>query len=225
MHFDSAVPVARVLISRGEPERAWTLLFGELKRWIPVDGCQMIAPAALVVDPVISTIITPERREQIWTGAWQGESREIWTERMERWRASGLTADSPRRRWASSRLTEFHVCLSSIETSVIPRREGMKRSPAWLASRALGQHPAVGANPPSSAKPMESRGQSASTGTSVYSSCGPALSKPPVEGLGLRRIPASEPRLPRHMNRCYSGPRTCRVRTSSQRRPHSHTTG
>jgi hypothetical protein len=58
--FDQAVEVARVLARRGESPRAWAVIEERLARWFPVDPAQ-VAPVALLLDPWISPLLTPER--------------------------------------------------------------------------------------------------------------------------------------------------------------------
>lgn len=64
MHFDAAADVARALVRRGEPERAWEALESRLGRWYPVDVSQVL-PVVLLTDPWLAPLITRERAEQV----------------------------------------------------------------------------------------------------------------------------------------------------------------
>lgn len=64
MHFDQAADVARALVRRGDPERAWEVLESRLSRWYPVDAAQVL-PVALLTDPWLAPLMTKERAAQV----------------------------------------------------------------------------------------------------------------------------------------------------------------
>jgi hypothetical protein len=59
-----AVPVARALVRRERPAEAWAVLESKLPAWFPVDAAQ-VAPVELLVDPLLSGLMTSERCEQV----------------------------------------------------------------------------------------------------------------------------------------------------------------
>jgi hypothetical protein len=59
MHFNEAAEVARALVRRNEPERAWQILESRLSRWYPVDAAQVL-PDVLLTDPVLAHLVTRE---------------------------------------------------------------------------------------------------------------------------------------------------------------------
>jgi hypothetical protein len=58
--FDSALVVARWHAFRNRADAAWQVLSANLSRWFPVDAAQ-VAPVVLLVDPLLSPLLTPER--------------------------------------------------------------------------------------------------------------------------------------------------------------------
>lgn len=60
LHFDQAADVARALVRRRDPARAWEVLEGRLGRWYPVDAAQTL-PVVLLTDPWLAPLMTPER--------------------------------------------------------------------------------------------------------------------------------------------------------------------
>ncbi len=64
MSFDHALHVARVLIGRGERERAWATLWSKMSAWWPVDAAQ-VAPVVLVIDEQLRVLMTRERCEMV----------------------------------------------------------------------------------------------------------------------------------------------------------------
>lgn len=63
-HFDTCLPVARILIRRGDVDRAWSLLIDRLPTWNAIDGAQ-VAPTILLLDPILAPLMTAERAEQV----------------------------------------------------------------------------------------------------------------------------------------------------------------
>ncbi|HEX3958260.1 MAG TPA: SMI1/KNR4 family protein [Trebonia sp.] len=59
--FGRTSAVARELIQNGRPDDAWTVLQGALPSWQP-DSPLRVMPVILITDPVLRTIMTPERR-------------------------------------------------------------------------------------------------------------------------------------------------------------------
>ena len=64
MLFEDAARVAHVVAQRGDRERAWAILEGHLHRWYPVDHAQ-VAPVEVLVDPILATLVSTARAEQI----------------------------------------------------------------------------------------------------------------------------------------------------------------
>lgn len=64
LHFDAAADVARALIRKRQPERAWQVLESRLSRWYPVDAAQVL-PVVLLTDPLLSRLMTPERAQLV----------------------------------------------------------------------------------------------------------------------------------------------------------------
>ena len=64
LHFNEAAEVARALVRRGEPERAWQILESRLGRWYPVDAAQVL-PVVLLTDPWLAPLVTRERAELV----------------------------------------------------------------------------------------------------------------------------------------------------------------
>lgn len=62
LQFDQAVPLARVLLRRGQPEAAWTAIERGWPEWGPVDRAQ-VAPVCLLTDEAVLDAMTPERCE------------------------------------------------------------------------------------------------------------------------------------------------------------------
>ncbi len=62
--FDQALTVARWHAFRGRNEQAWAVIADALPRWWPMDSSQ-VAPLALLFDPLLSPLLTKERRAQV----------------------------------------------------------------------------------------------------------------------------------------------------------------
>lgn len=58
--FESALVVARWHAFRGRAEAAWQVIAANVTGWFPVDAAQ-VAPVVLLVDPLLSPLLTPER--------------------------------------------------------------------------------------------------------------------------------------------------------------------
>ncbi len=64
LHFDEATEVARALVRREQPARAWAILESRLGRWYPVDTAQVL-PVVLLVDPWLAPLLTRARADLV----------------------------------------------------------------------------------------------------------------------------------------------------------------
>ena len=62
--FQSALDEARALVQAGDSERAWAVIEAALPGWHS-DSATRVAPVILLFDPLLSTLITPRRAQQI----------------------------------------------------------------------------------------------------------------------------------------------------------------
>lgn len=62
--FDEAADVARALMRRRQPKRAWAILESRLGQWYPVDAAQVL-PVALLTDPLLAPLLTRERADLV----------------------------------------------------------------------------------------------------------------------------------------------------------------
>ena len=62
--FQSALDEARALVQSGDPDRAWAVIEAALPGWHS-DSMTRVAPVILLFDPLLSTLITPRRSQQI----------------------------------------------------------------------------------------------------------------------------------------------------------------
>lgn len=62
--FQSALAEARALVQAADPDRAWAVIEAALPGWHS-ESTTRVAPVVLLFDPVLSTLITPRRAQQI----------------------------------------------------------------------------------------------------------------------------------------------------------------
>ncbi len=74
--FERALQAARALVVRGDVDKAWASIQSALTGWYPT-GSNRIAPVALLNDPLLRPVITPNRARKVVFTPRGGASLEI----------------------------------------------------------------------------------------------------------------------------------------------------